>query len=328
MRRRVYVPGPQHEWQAAKALMNFFRAGEDGNIGFERYMDGVQASADAGNAAAMGILFRIEELERDPGNKNNQQWFERVHLLGRWGAHACPLVRVDPAWAASMTRTRIPSEMYEFVSPPWPVFKLEIPDELGFMLEFGKELEPLRECFVGQFKSLRSGTLEEWLHWTVAFTSAKEDANGDRSSKSLRMRLDDLVGGTTPPDRGAPGEVGRTMERLLPLIASVCMAFNDGALVRKRSAKAIRNTRSSATPTTEQWVVGRPVVLDLRKELRDYIATGRSYGPVSVQTLVRGHWKHQPHGSGRAERKFIHIEPYWRGPEDAPIAVRPHILKG
>ena len=24
----------------------------------------------------------------------------------------------------------------------------------------------------------------------------------------------------------------------------------------------------------------------------------------------------------------MHIEPYWRGPEDAPIAVRSHILKG
>ncbi len=29
---------------------------------------------------------------------------------------------------------------------------------------------------------------------------------------------------------------------------------------------------------------------------------------------------------GQTERRFMHIEPYWRGREDAPIAVRPHIL--
>ena len=28
----------------------------------------------------------------------------------------------------------------------------------------------------------------------------------------------------------------------------------------------------------------------------------------------------------RADRRWIHVEPYWRGPEDAPIALRSHKL--
>lgn len=38
----------------------------------------------------------------------------------------------------------------------------------------------------------------------------------------------------------------------------------------------------------------------------------------------RGHHKRQAHGTGGLLRKWIHVEPYWRGGEDAPIAVKTH----
>lgn len=45
---------------------------------------------------------------------------------------------------------------------------------------------------------------------------------------------------------------------------------------------------------------------------------GILHGPLTVRTMVAGHWKRQPYGEGRALRKWIHIEPFWRGPETAP----------
>ncbi len=39
-----------------------------------------------------------------------------------------------------------------------------------------------------------------------------------------------------------------------------------------------------------------------------------------VRCLVTGHWRHQPHGPGRSERKLIWIKPFWRGPTDAPVS--------
>lgn len=81
-------------------------------------------------------------------------------------------------------------------------------------------------------------------------------------------------------------------------------------------------------PTRWEYVVGKPVQWDVREFVRNYVATGRPGGRLGVQTLVRGHWKHQPCGPQSKERRFIHIEPHWRGPDNAPIAVRPHILKG
>ena len=66
--------------------------------------------------------------------------------------------------------------------------------------------------------------------------------------------------------------------------------------------------------------------VDVREAVRGFVAGTRRTAPA-VQVLVRGHWKRQAHGPAMAQRKMIHIEPYWRGPEDAPIAVRGHKLE-
>lgn len=39
--------------------------------------------------------------------------------------------------------------------------------------------------------------------------------------------------------------------------------------------------------------------------------------PMTVRVLVSGHWKRQVYGEGRALRKWIFIQPFWRGPDDA-----------
>lgn len=42
-------------------------------------------------------------------------------------------------------------------------------------------------------------------------------------------------------------------------------------------------------------------------------------GKLFVRSLVAGHWKMQPCGEGRKDRKLIRIEPYWRGPLDGVV---------
>jgi hypothetical protein len=41
---------------------------------------------------------------------------------------------------------------------------------------------------------------------------------------------------------------------------------------------------------------------------------------------VRGHWRNQPFGPGRAQRRRIWIEPYIAGPEDKPLKARPVVM--
>ena len=41
---------------------------------------------------------------------------------------------------------------------------------------------------------------------------------------------------------------------------------------------------------------------------------------LSVRTIVRGHWRRQPFGSGLSARRVQWIRPHWKGPKDAPIS--------
>lgn len=51
-------------------------------------------------------------------------------------------------------------------------------------------------------------------------------------------------------------------------------------------------------------------------------ARAASSGPGHPQTSrfwVSGHWRNQPYGPGRALRRPVYINPFLRGPNDAPI---------
>lgn len=67
-------------------------------------------------------------------------------------------------------------------------------------------------------------------------------------------------------------------------------------------------------------VLGRHVtVLDVEAE-REH----RPGKPLSVRTLVSGHWIRYAHGKGRTERRWHWREPFWRGPRDAPVSTPEH----
>jgi hypothetical protein len=86
------------------------------------------------------------------------------------------------------------------------------------------------------------------------------------------------------------------------------------------------NKRESDVPLIRTYQLGHTPNVDCRSAVRDYLG-GKGHGPPTVQSLIAGHWKNQVHGPGRTGRKRIHIEPYWRGPEDAPVLPRVRVLK-
>jgi hypothetical protein len=123
----------------------------------------------------------------------------------------------------------------------------------------------------------------------------------------------------------------RTARMAQRLVAGLLLAmqntenFKDRAVEAKRS----KNKRAPGSPAHRLIHVGRPLNIDLRPNIENYIRTGktgtRRGGPPTVQVLVRGHYKRQAYGVGRLLRKVIWIEPFWRGPEEAIINVRPKL---
>ena len=70
-----------------------------------------------------------------------------------------------------------------------------------------------------------------------------------------------------------------------------------------------------AQPKRPRIVVGRRVVVDERLPR----TVGEALNPVMVRTLVPSHWQRYRVGAGRAETVWKQKDPYWRGPEDAPV---------
>lgn len=74
------------------------------------------------------------------------------------------------------------------------------------------------------------------------------------------------------------------------------------------------------------YELGRDVKLErnLRDASRAFCISGKKPEGwiLAKRFVVRGHWKKQPYGPGRTERKMIFVEPYWKGPADAPAVAR------
>ncbi|MDP3426840.1 MAG: hypothetical protein Q8S17_05625, partial [Humidesulfovibrio sp.] len=50
-------------------------------------------------------------------------------------------------------------------------------------------------------------------------------------------------------------------------------------------------------------------------------------GKPLVRFMVRGHWRHQPHGPGAQKRKLIWIRPHYKGPDLAALINKPYLVK-
>lgn len=93
-------------------------------------------------------------------------------------------------------------------------------------------------------------------------------------------------------------------------------------------------TRIPERPVTVMprvWLIGQDVKLP--KEVRDAArgavvcavgsdAVARQPWILHARHLVRGHWKRQFCGPGRADRRRIWVAPYWRGPDVGIISTR------
>lgn len=124
-------------------------------------------------------------------------------------------------------------------------------------------------------------------------------------------------------------------DQLLRLANNVLFALTElpeGIRVTERrpSAKAARKRGRKYYPNVE-YVIGATSRVP-SPEARESPPAGPAREPaegwtMSVKTMVRGHWRQQPVGPGRLQRRTTLVRPHWRGPEDAPISVHATTLR-
>jgi hypothetical protein len=82
--------------------------------------------------------------------------------------------------------------------------------------------------------------------------------------------------------------------------------------------------RHGEPPIARRFRIIGDVQHDFRQAVSDYML-GNGHR-LTVQFMVRGHWRDQPHGPTHSLRRRQFIEPFWKGDVAAPISLRKHIL--
>lgn len=275
----------------------------------------------------------------------------RAHWFGRWGDLAFPRIQMSHSFAAQLMATTLSPKEIPNIEAPWPAFLVEVPEGLlpislrdgqttyitrihvntSFLpslwdqpwwgLEFsGKGLEIHR---VGQIAEAFDQSSPREVKKRRLIQSLPEEFRTQPKDEPLGDNYDDFWTGY---DRSAEDRVSILAARLA---LGACIMMTDKANYRVKEARleptlAFHRRRTNKEPVSRIYVVGQPVKVDFRMVVQQFISG--SLRSLSVQSLVCGHHKSQPHGPGNALRKWIFVEPYWRGPEAGPIVVRPHMV--
>lgn len=285
------------------------------------------------NAAKVGcdvVGEQAERLEWVSQLRESKSLARSVACQAKWVDGGCRIIETDAKYFSAMAHTSLSKDAAGDLIVPWPSFFVEWPEGLCV----NEEDYDYRSALVSQLDDLPTkgddGEIRN-VPWSFLYLSGKRC---DVPSLTV-MRIGtlvDLLFGEDPPEwtSALRGEPVRTkgdlsiQEMVKKAIVGLLytMQHTNNWRPSKFSSPVQRGSLRSAPPPHRSIIVGRPISIDATKSVSER-AAGR-VGSPSVQTLVRGHIKRQVVGLGRSGRKVIWIEPYWRGPEDAPILTRPY----
>jgi len=244
----------------------------------------------------------------------------RIHTDLEWYVCGFPTVKVPPKWVAAAMCTKIPTTSNTEVKPPWSAFKISLPKEpLLYLTSKRNEQLVVSEIYVTK-RSLLS--MDQWSI-TICTTTDYH-------------RVYYLKGGEILLDSPKQSDESETAydSRVLAfrIIVSLIWALTDKKNLTKVN-KAEHDHRNDRTgkPTKElEFQLTEPVSVDLREHVKQFQLDQNKKGKgktLNIQFMVMGHRKMQPYGPGNSLRKQIWIEPYWKGPLDSPVALRPHVVQ-
>lgn len=231
-----------------------------------------------------------------------------ANLAMAWASVAFPVLQLSHKLAASLSCTSYSPDVVSEILPPW--------EAVGVLCPAGAISND--EIF-----AVVCNMVTHPRPWRSAYYDGKIMTSGhDETLGGMLSGEFEHVGGLNAGQE----RLRRAVHRIIIGALAESQAIGLGTSQQQRNFVP-REKRGVIQPT--MFALGRPVTLDLRQGIKEWIATGemKAGAKLTVQTLVKGHFKMQPHGEAGSGRKLIHVEPYWRGPEDAPIIVRPHRMR-
>lgn len=262
----------------------------------------------------------------------------QVMAAARWADYAFPVVQLaSHRYAAALMATQPSAE----ARAPWPAFVIRVPNGL-LSTESDKGVdEEITHVLVHQFDmwsidehgKRSESSFPGWNFWGLTGT-IELHREGQRIEQLLDEKNGVHLSDVRPGDAfqiGVSSRDERTLALLTRLVLNTCIA-----VANQDSVKPLGNhpkgwvrgptPRKGVPSHVRTFKVGKPIQLDVREALADFVSGTRGSKPKTVRFVVRGHWRNQACGVGMQTRKLMWIEPYWKGPQEAAILQRPHVV--
>lgn len=342
---------------AAVALRNSL-AKENLEAGFERHLDSPEHNpfedlppgvSMEDNLVTVGKMYQAHSLEHDDEDEDaalnlliawvaekyeetrNPAWMQAYETLrnpfgealyffaAKWAHYGLNKVKVDDKYAASLICTKVSQEVLDGVKLPWPAFFVEVPPGL---IPMGKG-DHVMYLLVDHWR-----TAKTFRTTIITARGRQAELLGPTLGGLVADNADDetiFFGGGSLSDR-ARTAIGR-------LLIGLCLAITDPTTHKVWAPIGPRkhtfgNARKGSNPAVRIYQVGKPVKVDCRPLVIEYLSGEPTGRKLTVQLYVAGYWRWQPYGPKSTLRRWQHIEGHWKGPVDAPINVRPHVVSG
>jgi len=241
--------------------------------------------------------------------------------LSIWKECGLQSVRLPHTYAAALMATDA-AEALRGQELPWPAFEIQVPPGL-LTSSTGHEVFSIIVCrqAIDGATLYVYGTHDAGGFMSYAARVALDRVGVYRSDETLTVQ-DDL---RALFDLKLEARVSTMVGRLIGGVVLAIAAARSSAPGSLSYVARPRREDKRGVPRTNDFVLGHPLKLDCRQAIRDFLEGRRSSSPT-VTTLVRGHWRHQPHGPNREQRRLQWIQPFFRG--EGPLLVRPTHIGG
>lgn len=291
-----------------------------------------------GTSHYAALVARAEASSRDlPGGRRldlklvlkqlatHRGWTLNAWAMAAWYEYGQPVVQIADKLAASLLTSPPNKLSVSRFRLPFRSFVMRLPANLLFILNSAGDPESVRSIAVAQVVANPDGH-RQLFYQAYTETGVSLWGHGKDTWELLNSHAN--VDEVMPFDSEVTDLDERNTMLCRRLIVNTCLLMTDPSNYCETGPGhrlfSKRRQRWEKNPTIRSFVLTTKVNHDFRQTVRDYArGTGKK---INVQSFVIGHWKSQPYGPKNSKRKTIFVEPYWRGPEDAPIALREHMV--
>jgi len=250
----------------------------------------------------------------------------QLSFMIQWARTGCPALKVDPQTVAMFMNTSVDKISLKEAGIPFDNYSIEVqPSPYLYFINTRREQCPVSRILVHRSSVELAGD-SVWIHAAsrshgitlysnIPLAAKIEDFEGEEFNYAPPGDLDNLE--MQSEDDTCAALVKRIVVGL-SLWLEECKGSGSGLV---RVPQRQKKTKKQAVPDRTYIVKPVHVSPELAQALKDQ-KPGVIGWKVRNKFMVRGHWRQQPCGPSRVERRRTWIKPHWKGPTDGPTLPR------